>query len=247
MLSTGYFYHSTIRKLSIGFATIFNTIDIKRYNNNGTVLKTIRVPISFGPRHKFLARLQEDYGKSGTNIHNTLPRLSFSMGAPVFDPDRMINKLGRTSKEDTLGTLKALYNPTPYNIPFTLNLWTKHLDDSFQVVEQILATFTPELTMRIIDIPALSLKSEVPVVLDSVTMVDDYEGDFLSGRLIEWTFEFTVKGYIYPVISDTSVIKKVSALIRDLDTEETFETITNAVNPIAAFPPDVHVIDETIT
>lgn len=247
MLSTGYFYHNTFEKFTTAFLDIFNEIDIKRYNADDSVLKTIRVPIAFSPRHKWLSRLQEDYQKNSINIQTTLPRMSCNFGDPVYDQERMLNKSGRKVKEDTLGQLKRLFNPIPYNIPFTLSVWCQNLTDSLQIVEQVMATFAPEINMRVIDIPEINLCTDVPVILENITKNDDFEGDFSDFRMIEWELSFNIKGYVYPILTDTSVIKKVNSILKDINTDMTYETLTSAVNPLSANKDDVYTIDDTIT
>ena len=59
MLSTGKFYWGTIRKSIIAFGNLFNNIEIERLNSNGSLNKTIRVPLAYAPRQKFLARIDQ--------------------------------------------------------------------------------------------------------------------------------------------------------------------------------------------
>ena len=54
------FYHETIRKVVIGFGTLFNDIHITRKDSSGNVQQSMKVPLAFGPKQKFLVRLRED-------------------------------------------------------------------------------------------------------------------------------------------------------------------------------------------
>lgn len=251
-MATQYSYHETTKKLVTAFGALFNEIDIRRVNTDGATIKTIRVPISFAPKHRFIARIQEDYNNAqATTTQVTLPRLSFSFDAPVFDEERMLSKLNKIGREDTLGNIRKLMSPIPYNYPFTLSLWSKNLDDALQVAEQIMATFAPEVNIRITDIAEIDLCTDVPFILEGISYNDDYEGDFSDFRMIEWEFQFNVKGYVYPILDMSGdgevVIKKINLFIKDLDSGLNWESITNTVNPITAFPPDEYTIDEVIT
>ena len=53
----GYFSHGLIRKYVIVFGSLFNDLIIQR-NNNGSRMQTLSVPIAYGPKQKFLVRLE---------------------------------------------------------------------------------------------------------------------------------------------------------------------------------------------
>ena len=54
------FYHETMRKCVIGFGTLFNDIHITRKDGSGNVTQSMKVPLAYGAKQKFLARLTED-------------------------------------------------------------------------------------------------------------------------------------------------------------------------------------------
>ena len=75
MLGT-YFYHEIMRKTVISFGTVFNNIHVRHQDNTGKDIGELKVPISYGPRQKFLARIQQQPElNKATQI--TLPRMSF--------------------------------------------------------------------------------------------------------------------------------------------------------------------------
>ena len=84
-------YHSAIRKYIIMFGNMFNDIDVVRFNNAGNAVQTIRVPIAYGPKEKFLARLRQDPDMAA-DVATTLPRLSFEITGFNYDPARQMNK-----------------------------------------------------------------------------------------------------------------------------------------------------------
>ena len=86
MLGT-YYYHEILRRTVIAFGTLFNDINVRHTGNNGENLSQIKVPVSYGPRQKFLARiqLQPDLNKATTI---SLPRMSFEMTNIQYDSTR---------------------------------------------------------------------------------------------------------------------------------------------------------------
>jgi hypothetical protein len=53
-------------------------------------------------------------------------------------------------------------------------------------------------------------KKDIPILLNGVTLQDDYEGDFRTRRTIIYTLTFTAKSYIYGPVTTSEVIKKVN-------------------------------------
>ena len=54
-----YFYHKTIFKSVATFGTLFNDITVKRKTSDGNTVKELKVPLSYGPRSKFLSKIEE--------------------------------------------------------------------------------------------------------------------------------------------------------------------------------------------
>ena len=54
------FYHESIRKVIIAFGTMFNNVQLVRKDNDGNITQTMKVPLAYGPRQKWLVRLNED-------------------------------------------------------------------------------------------------------------------------------------------------------------------------------------------
>lgn len=205
-----HFYHETIKRSVSIFGTLFNNITIKKTKTDGTVLAQQIVPISYGPKAKWLARLNEDSTVELTAI--SLPRLAFEITGFTYDADRQQNKLIRTEK----GGLNAdksnrgfQYAPAPYTISFTLSVLAKQANDGLQIVEQILPYFQPEYTVSMKIIDDMSEVRDVPIVLTGVEMTDTYEGDFTERRVIEHTLTFDMKIYFFGPIYNGKIIKNV--------------------------------------
>ena len=52
-----HFYHATMRKSVAVFGTLFNDISVVRKKADGSIVNQVRVPLAYGPKQKFLSRL----------------------------------------------------------------------------------------------------------------------------------------------------------------------------------------------
>lgn len=207
-----YFYHQIIRKTVIGFGTLFNNIEVRHQDSNDNSFSIIRVPLSYAPSQKLLQRArQQDLNKK---VEITFPRMSFEMTGLSYDPSRKasITQSFKAVSTSDGKTLRKVYLPVPYNLSFELNVFSKLNDDSLQILEQILPFFQPALNVTIDLVSSIGEKKDVPIVLESISQSDDYEGDFNSRRTIIHTLRFTAKSYLFGPIADTTdgLIKKVT-------------------------------------
>lgn len=226
----GYFYHEILRSTVIAFGSLFNEIKIKHKNNSNQVVSVIKVPLAYGPTQKFLARLNQSPNLNKP-VQITLPRMSFEFTGLTYDSTRKSPTTQNfTAKlvEDGKQVTKA-YLPVPYNMQFELSIMSKLNDDALQIVEQILPYFQPAYTMTVELVDSINEKRDIPVVLENITMQDDYEGDFTTRRVLIYTLRFTAKTYLFgPVASVTdSIVKKstISYVAGDLSGNPTREVV----------------------
>jgi len=209
MLGT-YFYHQIIRKTVVSFGTIFNQIYIKHKDESSNDISEMRVPLAYGPRQKFLARIEQQ-SELNKPIQITLPRMSFEMNSIQYDPSRKVSVTQTFKAVDDNNKVKKVYMPVPYNLGFELNILTKLNDDALQIIEQILPYFQPSFNITIELIDSIGEKRDIPVVLESINFQDDYEGDFSTRRALIYTLQFTAKTYLFGPIADSTdgIIRKV--------------------------------------
>ena len=239
-----HFYHSHIRNTVAVFGTLFNNISVHRKDKAGNLISAVKVPLSYGPKQKFLARLFEEPDLNAPEVAIRLPRMSFELTGMNYDTSVKLNKMNKLTKPDIHGKT-AVYNPVPYVMNFTLTVYAKNQDDALQVVEQILPYFNPEYVVTIKEVPELDLKRDIPIVLQSVSYSDDYEGDFTSRRVLMYSLDFSMKTFFYgPVKQNIAVIKDVYANINSLDSGAHIEQYEAVVNPLSAGPNDPYTIDE---
>jgi hypothetical protein len=212
MLGT-HFYHEIIRKTIVGFGTLFNNIELRRTDRSGNIVSTQKVPLSYGPREKFLARIEAEPSLDGrSEVQIQLPRMSFEMKGINYDPSRKMSPVNicTTKKEGDAKKVYKQYSPVPYNLEFELNIISKNNDDSVQIIEQILPYFQPVFSITVNLITETNEKKDIPIVLNSVSIQDDYEGDFRSRRSLIHTLTFTAKTYLYGPVTTQDIIRTVN-------------------------------------
>jgi len=205
-----YFYNEILRRTVISFGTLFNNISIKHTNASDQVVSVIKVPLAYGPTQKFLARLNQspDLNKP-TSL--TLPRMSFEFTGLTYDPSRKVTTTQTFTVKDPVdgSETKKAYMPVPYNMQFELSIMSKLNDDALQIVEQILPYFQPSYNLSVELVEEIREKRDIPIILENITMQDDYDGDFSTRRVLLYTLRFTAKTYIFgPVSSATRDIIK---------------------------------------
>ena len=205
------FYHETMRKVVVAFGTIFNNINIVRTNSSGAVTQSMKVPLAYGPKQKFLTRLREDPNLN-KKVALTLPRIGFEISGIAYDPSRKLNSIQKFKKTNDSGsgkTMSSQFMPVPYNMDFELVVMAKQSDDALQIVEQILPFFQPDYTITLNDNTSMGTTRDVPIILTGVTYSDEYEGSFEDRRVLTYTMSFTAKFYLYGPVTDQKVIKSV--------------------------------------
>ena len=204
------FYHETIRKVVIAFGTMFNDIHLVRKNNSGTIIQTMKVPLAYGPREKFLVRLREDADLT-KQVAITLPRIGFEIKNLAYDSARKMSRVQRFKKVKGANTkqLDTQYMPVPYNLEFELYVMAKQSDDALQIVEQILPYFQPDYALTINDMADMGITRDIPIVLGNIGYEDSYDGEFTTRRALVYTLSFTTKFYLYGPVTSAKVIKTV--------------------------------------
>jgi hypothetical protein len=211
MLNGQTYYHGATRKSIIAFGRLFSDIKIARQlkDGTGTVAQTLTIPLAYAPKEKWLVRLDSDPGLTN-NTYTSLPRMSFEITGYSYDPARKTNKMNKIVCKDASTASnpnrKSVFSPVPYNIDISLYILTKTQEDAMQILEQILPTFNPEYTLSVNAVPELEIVQDIPVVLNSVSVQDDYDGDFQTRRFVTHTLTFTLKTNIFGAVSNQGVI-----------------------------------------
>ena len=204
------YYHQTTRRYVALFGTLFNDIVITRKDSAGAAATRFKVPIAYGPTQKFLSKVDEDPDHTAPAI--TLPRMSFEMLGMIYDGERKLtrqqtNKIALPTNDNSFRTQ---FTSAPYNIEFQLNIMTKYPEDGNKIFEQIAPFFKPDWTASVEIIPELDdFAIDVPIILNSVSTEDTYEGAYEDRRILIWTLNFTLKGQYFGPVAERKVIKFV--------------------------------------
>ena len=246
MLNAGKFYWSTIRKSIVAFGNLFNNIAIDRRDSTGTVIQTIRVPLAYAPKQKFLARIAAQPQSFEQSFQTYLPRMGFEMTGLQYDPGRRISLVqqNRALNGSSTSTLNAQYAPSPYNVSMVLYAYVKNQDDGLQIIEQIMPYFNPDFNLTINAVPALNIKNDLPIILDSINYEDEYEGDFTARRAIIWTLNFTLKLNFYGPINAQPLTRTATInYFKEPDMTGKIQTQTNAIDAGLVPGDDLSITD----
>jgi hypothetical protein len=226
--------HDSLRKYIIVFGTVFNDIYINRLSATNEVLQTLKVPLTYGPKEKVLARLDQN-PEMLNQVGIVLPRISFEMSTLEYDSTRKLNTLNKLTKQSaTAGTddeVKYQYQPVPYDMQFEMNILVKNAEDGTRIVEQIVPYFTPDFTVSVNLVPEVDGPRDIPIILNSITSQDQYEGSFEQRRALIWTLNFTMKGWLYGPTKKSKLIKIAETTFRLPEDVATGNT-TNTSNTI---------------
>jgi len=252
-----YVYNECIKRAVGTFGALFNNLNVIRKDKTGASTSQVKVPISYGPKRKYLERIKEVAANDDAKFDKLalrLPRMSFEIVAINYDPIRQLPRLNYCNVVSSNGLIRKVYTKTPYIVSFQLSIYAKTQDDILQVVEQILPFFTPSYTLTIEPLDGFpSVKDDVPLTLEAVSFSDNYEGTIEERRQIIWSLDFEMKINFYGPISDSttsSVIRKadVDFFLGDSDSGwNQYESVSVVVNPFDASQDSAYTIDETIT
>ena len=245
-----HFYHQSLRKVVVAFGTIFNNITIHRTDSNNNVVQSIKVPLAYSPKEKFLTRLEQQADLDNRSVAVTLPRMGFEISGISYDASRKLQKVGkfRSVRSDRGDVMDYQYNPVPYNISLNLYSFTATAESGLQIIEQILPYFQPDYTVTINTIPSMGIKRDVPIILNGVNYEDTYDGSYTQRRAVNYTLSFTAKTYLYGPIYSQRVIKETQAdLYSDTPVSSREERVVVVPNPTSADANDDFGFTTTIT
>jgi hypothetical protein len=211
--------HNTIRKYIILFGTLFDNMYINRENSAGATVQTLKIPLSYGPKDKYLARIDMDVGRNSSALNQpiatVLPRMAFEMVTMSYAPDRKMNTINKIHKVTTDNDqMQYQYAPVPYDFTFQLYIMVKNAEDGTKIIEQILPYFTPEWTATVNLMSDINGKYDIPIIFNDISTEDTYEGEFTQRRALIHTLTFTVKGYLFGPTRKGEIVKDIDVNIR---------------------------------
>ena len=243
MLSNQNFYFQLHNKYIELFGSLFNNINIIRYNRDTSAeLSRFKAPIVYGPKEHWLERLRGDPNLN-KEIAIALPRMSFVITGINYDNARKRNPVNKFVRANTSSQLASQYDSIPYDIQFRLSIYARNLDDGYQIIEQIIPFFTPDYTFTANLIPEMGIKLDIPVTLNDVNDDIEYEGaESNNVRTAIWDLDFTMKAFFYGPISPTGIIRTViTNIYNDPSFKEDYVMLMNLITGIGDFKIDDYV------
>jgi hypothetical protein len=210
-------YNRMIRKLTVAFGDMFNNITLVRYNLDLTEQERFIVPLDYAAKELYVMRLQGDPDLD-KKVMMTLPRMSYEMNGLKYDASRkQITNIKQFQQNGAI--VNSQYVPVPYDFDFSLYLYVRNIEDGNQIIEHILPFFAPDYTIKVNMIPEMGIVKEVPIILNNANYDVTFEGDKDSDtRMVIWTLNFTVKGFIFGATSTAGLIKtSITNIMNDLE------------------------------
>lgn len=252
-----HFYNQRVRKSVAVFGTLFDNLYVVR-KAGGTTVSQLKVPLSYGPKRKFLERIAEmDNGEEAERqLAIKLPRMSFEMTSMTYDATRQLpkNNAFKRTVDGSVDEASKYFIGVPYILSFQLNVYAKSQDDALQVVEQVVPYFAPSYSLTIYPYDdANDIKEDVQITLSSVSFTDDYEGDLAQRRTIIYTLDFEMKINFWGPDGREKVIRESNVNLNFMDAglldsdlfSEALQVVPNPldVNPDSDYSFTVRILD----
>ena len=232
------FYHRHIRKAIVAFGTIFNDIVVDRKDTAGVVQQSIRVPLAYSTKQKFLSRIEQiPTVESRGEVAIILPRMGFEITNFTYDPARKVSQIQKMMKSNTDQSLsvKTQFVSTPYDLGLSLHIYAKNQEDGLAILEQVLPYFNPDFNITVNDLPEMGVKRDIKVVLDNIQYEDNTAGTYAARQSIVWTLNFSMKINFYGYVNDQSIIRTAIAdIYNGLGNEGISDRVTASIQPANA-------------
>jgi len=201
-----YFYYKALRRTIINFLDAFNDIKVIRYLSDGTTIdKYIEVPVKLAGKEKTWYWLNE------RKDDQTLPMITAWITTMDYATERKVNSLANVCSVATpsAGDMTSYLHPVPYNLTFTMNIWSLHMSDTDQILEQIFPYFDPFIFLKV-KIPELNSTFDVKVLFQSCTPEIISEIPDEDYRIINYTLDFQLQTYMFKPLETTGIIEKIA-------------------------------------
>ena len=225
-----YFFHDLTRKYNLIFGSLFQDIEVKRFDSDGKVKSMITVPLIHSPKEKFVQRIIGDRDPDGNDseddrgdrrrISLSLPMIAYEMVDMQYDGSRKVAKNShlRIRPPGSSDISDSLYTPAPYTLTFEVNIAAKTQTEMLQIIEQIIPGFTPDVNITLKGITNMDF--DVPITFIGLFRNDTYLGDFEERRQLMWTLNFTMKAFYFTPLTRKNIILNVSAPVFDLSNDD---------------------------
>lgn len=223
---------------------LFSHVQVARLRED-TGMKYIKVPITYASKEHFMMQLNKLTAIQSTEniakVETILPRMNLHLVDLVYNPTYKTaqqNRIIASQNQDSYKTVSQ-YTPTPIKMMFELGIFTRHQDDMFQIIEQIMPYFQPHFNTTITELfgNEIEFERDIRIVLQSISPDEQIDGDNLSRRRLEWSIVFEVNGWLYPPVTEIegeirTIYLDFFANSKELSAEGTFESVDSQVTPV---------------
>lgn len=206
-----YFFDSQ-RKTIVAFSKLFTDVIVRRENSTN-----IDVPIIYANKQKFYQRINDNRSSQGI----TLPAISLFNTDIEYNLERQKSNLAKSilkvSKNDS-DILYHIPNPSPVTMIFEVLIKSKYYFDHRYITETIIPRFQPTQHLLLNLIPEMNVQCSVPVTLTSIQndFQTELDEDPNSVRSFETTLTFEVESFIFPPLTEKSIIKTIKSYGNDV-------------------------------
>ncbi len=249
------------RKILASFIDFFTKrIYVERYDINGQILKYIRPPIHYANRERFISLVggsnQVDHinTEAELDLNYILPRMSVNIVSMMYAPERKLNRRQkmRAAEYNDAGHIGTVLAPVPYTLDIELSILTKSIDDTFQIIEQIIPYFAPTFSLNVKSLEDFESES-IQFTLNNVTPDAAEEYGIIDERIFTSSLNFQANVNYYYIKRNSKIIKEILAQYyvgKDDSYEKikTYELTPNNLTPIKTVAErDEEPITTTIT
>jgi hypothetical protein len=243
-----YFYEQQLRSYLLQFVSIFYGLRVKTGKGSCDEEQFISVPIVIGHRDRVVTALMSG---NTSNRSFSLPTMSVHLQALSMAPERRRNPgildqrttlpVGGVFPDDLTVVKRAF--PIPFNSTIELSIYTSNTDQLYQILEQVLVLFNPDLQIQKSDGP-FDWTRITRVELTDISNEENYPSS-TDNRIIQWTLSFEMPIYLsVPMGIKDDLVRKIVIQIGDLDKISIDEVdVTGNLTPFGT-PLATVIIDE---
>lgn len=197
--------HGTINSYVGALLTFLRNTNIS-YTDENKNLVTKNIPIMYTSKEKSdsLEFLNAEDIKTG-NV-NILPRGTLSLVSIQKREEASLNRNIKVNKTRTDNKIEYSFNSVPYSFVFEFNIFCRGMNELASLVEIILPTFNPNLSLDIYDVANLDEPTRVPLKLMDVTFSEIDENSETSKNIWNLTFSMQMDGQLYQQIKTTNLL-----------------------------------------
>jgi len=198
-----YFYPRSIYTVVAAFSEMFTGMSTRVYSKDGEIVGAKPVACGLQPKEKIAAILQKgSVNDVDPQVDNYLPRISIVNSGINWAPDRQAGKYDKRLLNVEYETDKGKrvkqtdLNPIPYDLTFEVSVWAKYAEDGYQIVENILPFFAPQVFISYKE-RNFGLEHKAKVTMQGVNQNHFYEYGENERRILQWNFTFIVEATMF--------------------------------------------------